>query len=155
MLGNGSPITRGSSFDIAASSVLPPYSNDFMSYPSFSTAYGPSAGPSSSVTGSLLGQSLSRMNSLDPYTYAPVWTASGYNTSNNNSTSSTGGNNQLLNTVIQNISASGNVPLLDNTPYKDRKSPVSAPSITGLKRESDNSDDVGPADLKKTKTGIS
>jgi hypothetical protein len=54
----GSPIFRGTSFDVAASSVMPPYGPELTALPSFSSNAGDSAN---------LGVPLARLNSLDPY----------------------------------------------------------------------------------------
>lgn len=54
----GSPIFRGNSFDVAASSVMPPYGPELMALPSFSSNTGDSAN---------LGVPLARLNSLDPF----------------------------------------------------------------------------------------
>lgn len=54
----GSPIFRGNSFDVAASSVMPPYGPELTALPSFSSNAGDAAS---------LGVPLARLNSLDPY----------------------------------------------------------------------------------------
>ncbi len=64
----GSPLFRGNSFDLIASSVAAPFGADLMSFPSFAAA-GSCAAPSSTAITSnpALGGPLTRMHSLDPY----------------------------------------------------------------------------------------
>jgi hypothetical protein len=125
----GSPLARGGSFDIAASSVLPPYNADFMSFPSFSGAasvpdfgMGSSSSSSSSApAGSGLGQPLSRMHSLDPNSYPPpMWSASTQPASSaaagSGSGSAPGSGEGIASAFFNKVSNASSIPLLENTP---------------------------------------
>ena len=128
----GSPLTRGGSFDIAASSVVPPYGADIMSFPSFN-----GAAPSTDYGGDGMGKPLSRLHSLDPYTYPPAWTAA----SSTLDASSPSNGNGLVNSFLNKVSTANTVPLLENTPS-------SQPTLTGVKRGADN---AGEEENKKIK----
>ena len=64
----GSPLFRGNSFDLIASSVAAPFGGDLMSFPSFSvTGSGPASSTTAVASNPALGGPLTRMHSLDPY----------------------------------------------------------------------------------------
>lgn len=134
----GSPLTRGGSFDIAASSVVPPYGADIMSFPSFN-----GAAPSTDYGGDGMGKPLSRLHSLDPYTYPPAWTAAASTPDGSSSSSNGNSNGGLVNTFLNKLSTANAVPLLEDAPSSTRQ------SLTGVKR---GADAASEEENKKLKT---
>lgn len=127
----GSPVARGSSFDIAASSVLPPYGNDLSSIPSFSEAVAV-IGNEGSTNNDVLGNPLSRMHSLEYYSYLPAWTAPVSSVTSSNGTGK--GEAKLATDFLSKVSAASSIPLLEGTPRNSDKPLSSVPSLSGVKR---------------------
>lgn len=123
-----------------------------MSFSSFNGAasapdfgMGVSSGASS---GGNMGQPLSRMHSLDPNSYPPVWSASAHHVG----AGAAGGSDGIANSFVHKFANANSVPLLENTPHSEKSAVArSAPEValTGLKR---GADEAMGADGKKVKS---